>query len=298
MTESEIFRSCLERLQKRLELLDDKPEETHESTLRALWMYVCDQPLSAQAAADCVLPELTPQQQDRLEQVLAERLDGKPLPHITGRQQFMGLELLASPEALVPRKETELLAKEAGRVLDQLCQQQGEALVVDVCTGAGNLPVALAKQRETARVHASDLSPEAVALAQRNVDLHDLQERISLHEGDLLAPFDHEGFHGRVDLITCNPPYISSAKVEQMPREIAAHEPKMAFDGGAFGVSILERLIRQSPGLLKQGGYLLFEIGLGQGERYVRRMQKKSEFREVRAIEDERGDVRVIQARL
>jgi release factor glutamine methyltransferase len=293
-----MYEQWLDRLSQQLPLLPDKPEETHESTLKALWLCACGQNVSAEAAMDADLPALTPEQAEVLEELVLQRLSGKPLSHITGRQRFMGLELLASPEALVPRKETELLARRACELLEALCERNPAPRILDVCTGAGNLPVAMASRIPGVRVHASDLSHSAVALAQRNVALHGLDDRISLHQGDLLEPFDKPEYRRRIDVITCNPPYISTAKVERMPEEISSHEPRMAFDGGAFGVSILERLIRQSPQILKPDGHLIFEVGLGQGERYLRRIEKKSAFREVEPVKDENGDIRAIRASL
>ena len=82
----------------------------------------------------------------------------------------------------------------------------------------------------------------AVALAKRNVEHHDLGLRVDIREGDLLSPFDSQEFHGRVDLLSCNPPYISSTKVDSMNVEISSHEPRLAFDGGPFGIKILYRL--------------------------------------------------------
>jgi len=128
--------------------------------------------------------------------LVEKRVEGTPLAHLTGRQQFMGIELLTTDAALIPRKETEILGSTAVRLLREKFDSAGEIRVLDVCTGAGNLPVALAMNCTHCRLFASDLSSDAVALARENASLHNLADRISLKEGDLFAPFDQEEFLG------------------------------------------------------------------------------------------------------
>ena len=261
----ETWRAWHARLAGALERLPDKPEETVEATLAALWLAACGRPCSAAAAADTPLPVLDADATWRLGALVERRLDGAPLAHLTGRQRFMGLEMLAGPEALVPRVETELLARTALAHLPS-----SGALVADVCTGSGNVAIAIAHHAPRARVWAADLSEEAVALARRNAASLGLAERVSFRVGDLLAPFDDGELRGRIDLVTCNPPYISSAKVDAMPRETSGHEPRLAFDGGPLGIRILRRVAMEAPRFLAPGGLLALEVGLGQA-RGVRR---------------------------
>ncbi len=290
MNDTPLFETALARLSKSLLLLPDKPEESAETTLRALWHVAAGQPLSVEAAAEAELPPLNLKQQAKFEALLDLRLSGTPLAHITQRQRFLGLELLAGPEALIPRKETELLARTA---IELLREFGGPApCVIDVCTGSGNVAVAIAKSIGAARVHAADLGPDAAALARRNAE--HLQVQIDVRAGDLLAPFESDAFYGAVDLLTCNPPYIASTKVDRMPDEIARHEPRMAFDGGPFGVSILMRLLQEAPRYLRAGGWLVFEVGLGQGPAVARMLGKVSEFSNTRSIADAQGAIRVI----
>ena len=283
-----------------LKILPDKPQETVEATLLALWWKVCGAPLSVVAAATRKdIPALTASQEQQLRELIALRLSGVPLAHITGRQSFMGLELLASPDALVPRKETELLGEAALDLLrDMAIHQQKNLVYLDVCTGAGNLPVALLSQLPCVTGWISDFSAGAVHLAQQNIELFSLENRVSVRKGDLLAPFDSEEFHGKVDLLTCNPPYISSGKVPEMNSEISDHEPELAFDGGPFGITILRRLVSEAPKFLKPGGWLAFEVGLGQGTKMVKRMEKKYDYTSVLPIFDEHGDIRAITAQM
>lgn len=292
-----LYQEQLQRLTKELEFLPDKPEETPESTLRALWHKAAGRALSAEAAMMGELPPLDAAAHANLADLLAQRLTGVPLAHLTERQHFVGLEMLAGPGALVPRRETELLARTAIDLARDAAREQGKVRVIDVCTGCGNVALAVAHHVPTARVFAADLSEDAVALARLNAEHLGLASRVEFRAGDLLAPFDQPEFHGTVDVLTCNPPYISSAKVEHMHGEISKHEPRLAFDGGAFGVNILMRLLQDAPGFLKPGAWLAFEVGLGQGPAMAKRLEKVAGVTQVQPLKDHRGDVRALSAR-
>jgi len=293
-----LYNDLLTHLREKLNILVDKPEETIEATLKALWFAAYGDPKSAQLACEHNLPDLDLEQVGMLNIFIDKRLQGVPLAHITGRQQFMGLELLASPDALIPRKETELLGYAALEILNTILERQHKAKVIDVCTGAGNLAIAYAMYQPTVQVYAADLSTEAVTLAKLNVAHHELQDRVEIKEGDLLDPFDIDEFYNSVDLVTCNPPYISSGKVETMHLEISNYEPRLAFDGGPFGIKILNRLIQQAPKYLKKGGWLAFEVGLGQGPSMMKVINKCRKYSSLQSIEDSNGEIRVIQARV
>lgn len=287
-----IYPHLHDQLAHGLQLLPDKPEETPERTLRALWFAAAGEPRSCAAAALGELPSLDDSAALRLNQLIARRLGGEPLAHISGRQQFMGLEMLSSPAALIPRVETEQL----GHASVALLQNQPAACVIDVCTGSGNLAFALAHALPQARVFGTDLSAEAVAFARRNGAHLGLLDRVAFRVGDLLAPFEQAEFLEQVDMVVCAPPYILSSKVGQMASEIAAHEPRLAFDGGPFGVTLLMRLIEDAPKLLRSGGWLTVEVGLGQGPALTRRLQRDENYVEVRALADAAGATRVILA--
>ncbi|KNZ34435.1 MAG: hypothetical protein AD742_01945 [Methylibium sp. NZG] len=245
---------------------------------------------------------------------MEQRLAGTPLAHLSGRQHFMGLEMLAGKDALIPRAETELLGGAALNVLRELVAAAAEAAnggtnvgtngntkgaavtVVDVCTGSGNLALALAHHAPTARVYAADLSADAVDLARRNAQHLGLDARVELRCGDLLEPFNEPAFHGRVDLLVCNPPYISSKKVDTMASEIGGFEPRLAFDGGPLGIAILNRVVREAPLYLRPGGWLAVEVGLGQASAMVKRMQGTGQFRSVRALDNQHGEPRAVLA--
>jgi release factor glutamine methyltransferase len=293
-----LYRECEGELAAGLTTLPDQPAETLATTLAALWHTAAGEPKSVQLAAQVALPSLDADAILRLRALLRRRLTGTPLAHLTGRQRFMGLELIAEPGALIPREETELLGFAAVDRARAIADERGAVTVVDACTGSGNLALAIARHEARARVWGADLSNDAVALAQRNARRLGLADRVAFYAGDLLAPFDSAEFHGRVDLLVCNPPYISSGKVDALPVEIGEHEPRLAFDGGPFGIRILQRLLNEAPRLLRQGGTIAFEVGLGQGQGMRRRLEHGGRYANVEELADTDGRTRVLMARL
>ena len=297
-SQAALFQELLTETAGKLSILNDKPEETSESTLRALWQAAAGAPLSAERATEVALPMLDPAALARLRELLARRSTGTPLAHLTGWQRFMGMELMTSKAALVPRKETELLGHAAMALARQLAAGQKTLRVIDVCTGAGNLALALATHEPKAQVYASDLSSEAVELARRNGALLGLAARVEFRQGDFLMPFADGNFDRNIDLLVCNPPYISSAKVGTLPTEIIGHEPSLAFDGGPFGVKILQRLLSEAPQFLRPGGWLAFEVGLGQGPAIVDRLRRNAAYADLAAVVDAAGAARAVVARV
>jgi release factor glutamine methyltransferase len=292
------FDALLDLMQCGLKTLDDKPEETPETALRALWLLAAGRPMSARLAADQAPDMLSAAQNDLLDTLVQRRLQGVPLAHITGRQSFMGVEMLAGPGALIPRRETELLGEAAAALVNEAVQSRGQALAVDVCTGSGNLALGIAAAVPQAQVFGADLSEEAVQLALRNAEHLGLSARVEFRRGDLLAPFDEGRFLGQVDVLSCNPPYISSAKVSLMAEEISRFEPELAFDGGPFGIRILNRLIAEAPRFIRPGGWLAFEVGAGQGVSVQRRLGANSRYGEIRTLTDSRGEIRALVSRV
>ena len=294
MKQHDLFAQHLAQLETRLSLLPDKPEETATSTLNALWHLAAGNRYSVEKADTTELLELDTTALQQLAELITRRLEGIPLAHLTERQQFMQLEFIVGPEALVPRKETEILATTARDLLTSLLQQQDAAMVIDVCTGAGNIALSLAHYHPAARVFAADLSQAAIDLANRNRHHLQLESRVQFSAGDLLEPFANDTFFGQVDLLTCNPPYISSGKLDKMPAEIAQHEPQLAFNGGPFGLSIVGKLLTEAPQYLKPGGWLVFEVGLGQGEPLQKRLSRNPDYKDVKVMQDAEGNIRVL----
>ncbi len=291
-----LFASCLEPLESSWQALADKPEENPETTLRALWFAAAGDPRSVQRI-DSELPPLCDDARTRLLELVGERMKGVPLAHLTGRQSFLGLELLTSPAALIPRRETELLAESAFAKLREAVAERRSARVIDLCTGCGNIALVLAHWAPDATIFGADLSPAAVELARANADHTGLGDRVEFRVSDLFDAFDEASFHGTIDVVTCNPPYITSVKVDRLPEEIGRHEPRLAFDGGPFGMDIVLRVVTLAPRYLRPGGWLACEVGRGQGTFLAGRMRRSGSYDEVREIADAAGETRVMLGR-
>lgn len=298
MQEEKIYVALLEKLSENWVPLGDKPDETPELTLRALWFFASGEPRTIIRVRNETLPHLQENHRSLLEELVNKRIAGFPLAYLIGRQEFSGIEFLTNPQAMIPRKETELLAKTALKKLDLLGSAKPEEnfRILDLCTGSGVIALTIAYYMKKNECLGVDISKEAVELAQSNARMLRLEERTKFFWGDLFSPFQSEEHYKSLDIITCNPPYISSTQLESMPQEIIKHEPRAAFDGGAFGVSILMRVIRQAPEFLKPDSWLCFEVGLGQGNTIINMIKKISGYEEIETIIDENGNVRVIAA--
>lgn len=196
---------------------------------------------------------LTPNQITDYQASIRRRASGYPLPYLTGRVEFYGLEFEVTPDVLIPRSETEALV--------DLALARRPTTIVDVGAGSGCITVSLAVHPPQATVYALDISPAALAVTQRNVERHAVSARVYAMVGDVLSPRP-----GPVDLIVSNPPYIPTGACASLPISVRNHEPRLALDGGVDGLEIVRRLLAQAPAVLNPGGGLLIEIGADQGE--------------------------------
>ena len=294
MEKSALYDSISAYLKDRLHLLDDKPEETLETTLKALWLTAAGIPVSADSALRLSIPDLTEKQTETLNQLIELRLTNTPLAHITKRQSFMGIELISDKRALIPRKETEMLGKKALETSRKIAGSKGKIKVIDVCCGSGNLAIAIAYYNPDCEVYATDISVDALELTLENINLLNLNDRIQVKQGDLLAAFETEEFYQKTDLIVCNPPYILSSKVQKMDSEIASNEPVLAFDGGMLGIKIIQKLISEAPRFLTDEGWLLFEVGAGQGNFIAQLCERTNLYQKIDLVSDDYGNIRVI----
>jgi release factor glutamine methyltransferase len=294
MNKSELFNSISNDLKNKLHFLEDKPEETLETTLKALWFSAAGFPVSAEGATKLLIPDLTEKQIKILQQLIEQRLNNTPLAHITKRQNFMGIELLSDKRALIPRKETELLGRKALELSNRIAKSKGRIIVIDVCCGSGNLGIAIAHLNPNCIVYATDISQEAVELTQDNIDFLNLNQRVYVKQGDLLSVFETTEFYEKIDLIICNPPYILSSNVQKMDTEIASNEPVLAFDGGMLGIKIIQKLLTEAPKFLTNEGWLIFEVGTGQGSFITQLCERTQLYRHIETISDDSDNIRVI----
>jgi release factor glutamine methyltransferase len=291
-----LFAGIKNDFNSKLHFLSDKPEENVDSTLKACWFAASGSPKSAEKAVKSHLPELSENQIKILHELIEQRLNNVPLAHITGRQNFMGIELLCDSRALIPRKETEILGRKAIDISLDLTKSKQFINVMDICCGAGNLGLAVAFYNPDVEVFATDLSHEAIELTKDNISFLSLNQRVHAKQGDLFSAFETSEFFENNDLIICNPPYISSAKVTKLNSEIIGHEPSLAFDGGMFGTKIIQRLIIEALKYLTKNGWLLFEVGVGQGEFILRLIEESNNYIQINSVSDMQGNIRVIIA--
>lgn len=204
---------------------------------------------------------LTPAELATLRELVKRRQGGESVAYIVGKKEFFGLEMAVDARVLVPRPDTETLVDEA---LARLPKPAADAEVtappriVDVGTGSGAVAIALCKNRPGAAMFATDVSPDALAVARENAARHGCA--ITFVEGDLDAPLAALGpFH----VIAANLPYIATGDLGGLPPEVKA-EPALALDGGPDGLDLVRRLVAAAPSLLVPGGALVLEIGAGQ----------------------------------
>lgn len=209
--------------------------------------------------------------------------------------RFMDLDFMVAPNVLRPRLETELLASRAISLLADNARQQ---IVIDMCCGCGNIAVALAVRRQSCLVWAVDLSDTAIGSARDNVGRHGLTSRVKVREGNLFAALQHDDLLEKVDMVVCNPPYISSGKLDGARAELLEDEPRAAFDGGPFGLSIHQRAIREARPFLKPGGLFLCEFGEGQARQIERLFARARVYGPVGFATDSEGRARVAVASL
>jgi ribosomal protein L3 glutamine methyltransferase len=186
----------------------------------------------------------------------------KPAAYLLNRTYMHGIPFYVDERVIVPRSFIgELMVKglfdEAGLGFD--LEPENVESVLDLCTGSGCLAILAANTFHNATIDASDLSGDALEVARINLKEHDLEERITLHHGNLFAPLKGQKF----DLIISNPPYVATAEADAFPPEYA-HEPRMAHVGGVDGFEIVREIIKQAPKHLNKGGGLLCEVGIGR----------------------------------
>ncbi len=215
---------------------------------------------------------------------LCQRCAGTPLQHLTGEQAFRRIVLEVRPGVFVPRPETEVLVDVGLRTV----RDAGSPVVVDVGAGSGAVALAVKDERPDAKVLATDLSPEAVELTCANAARLGLE--VDVRQGDLLEPLPPE-LRGWVDLVLCNPPYVTLEEYADLPAEVRA-EPALALLGG---IEVHERLAAQALRWLRDGGALAVETGEGQGQA-VSDLLRRS-FADVRVHADLAGRDRVVVGR-
>jgi len=221
-----------------------------------------------------------------LRDLIRKRGTGIPLQHLLGTVEFCGRTFKSDSRALIPRPETEQLVE---RALTYTNLSSPTSSILDVATGSGIIPLTLAMERPEASVTATDISLEALSLARENAVLLGV-DRISFNEADLIP----ESLNASFDLITANLPYIPSAEIPTLSREVQ-NDPLLALDGGADGLDLIRRLAPLAYERLSPGGHLLLEIGIDQSEEVMKCLAGHN-YRDIVALPDYQGIPRFIEA--
>jgi len=237
---------------------------------------------------------LSHEEEQVLTQWLQRRLRGEPIQYITGRAAFRGLDLAVTPAVLVPRPETEGLVE---AVLDVLEAERGRwprPRVLDLGTGSGAIALALASEWPAAIVVATDVSPEALAVARGNAATLGLEERVRFLPGHW---FDAVPDDDRYEVVVANPPYVASAERDLLPHDVREHEPAGALFSGPTGFEALREIVELAPRHLGAGGLLALELAESRAHEVTVWLDGSRDWQEVSLRDDLAGRPRVLLAR-
>ena len=222
--------------------------------------------------------------------LIKRRVEGCPVAYLVGERAFFLLTFEVTPSVLIPRPETEDLVAEGLRII----KEQATPRILDIGTGSGCIAISIVHQHKTVQATAVDVSPEALAVAQRNAARHNIAERIRFLESDLFSAIPGGE---RFNLILSNPPYIADHEFAGLAVDVREHEPRLALDGGTDGLSVYRRLIAAAPDYLEPGGTLLLEIGATQEIAVSGLLETQGDFESIRTLKDRAGHPRVLAAK-
>ncbi len=240
--------------------------------------------------------QLEEQDKEVLEKLMQRRISGEPLQYILEQQEFWSLDFRVDPRVLIPRPETELLVEQSLLILSEISSKRIPS-VLEIGTGSGAIAIALTKELKNIFLVATDISTEALVLAKENARAAGMRQRIHFVNGDLFSPFHPPKERAPFDLIVSNPPYIIRRKIDTLAKEVKDHEPRVALDGGEDGLAFYRRIIPEADIYLREGGWLLLEVALGQGEDVSEMIEGGGSFLRPETIPDLSGIGRVVKVR-
>jgi len=233
---------------------------------------------------------LTDQQRAVMRDLVKRRAAHEPVAYLVGYREFFGLDFTVTSDTLIPRPDTETLIVE---LLDLARELPVPPAILDLGTGSGCIAITIATQLPSARLAAVDISPAALEVARANAETHDVTDRIAFSTGDLFEPIQPDR---RFQFIASNPPYVTTAELDQLAPDIRSHEPRTALDGGSDGLDLIRRLVTEAPGHLAPGGSLLCEISPEQADSVGGLLADQPAFRTPRIVTDLSGQARVVVA--
>ena len=227
--------------------------------------------------------------EEKLAALVERRLAGEPVAYLIGEWEFYGLTLDVTPDVLIPRMDTEVLAERA--IL--LARAAGEgARVLDLCAGSGCVGLAVAASVPTCRVVLADVSEAALKICKGNVRRNELNARVTCVQADALQKPDAALWD--FDVIACNPPYIPTGDLAGLDVSVRDYEPRSALDGGADGLDFYRAITARWGSALRLGGSLLFEVGINQAMD-VAALLERSGFEDIQSTQDTQGIPRVVE---
>lgn len=235
-----------------------------------------------------VAKELTDEQIFRYNNLIQRRLDRVPVAYLTGHKEFMGLNFAVTPDVLIPRPDTEVLAQ---GVIEHLQEFHRDIKMADIGTGSGAICISILKFLDNITADAVDISPQALDIARFNAEKFNVTDRITFHEGNLFEPLAGKKF----DVIISNPPYVSTGDFATIQPEVA-DEPRIALDGGADGLNFYRTIVTEAPKFLSDDGFLAVEIGADQAEAVTELMLAGKVFKYIQVWKDLGNIERVVAA--
>lgn len=221
-----------------------------------------------------------------------KRLRRMPVQYIVNRQEFMGLDFWVEEGVLIPRGDTEILVEKVLELYQQYYAHKA-VKVLDIGVGSGAITVSIGKYIEKSRIYGVDISPKAIEVASKNALKHGVENRITFFEGSLFEALRGKNLEKALDFIVSNPPYIPEKVIGTLSREVRDYEPLLALSGGEDGLDFYKEILKDAPTYLKDGGWLIFEIGYDQGEA-LEQMMKDRGFINIEVVKDLAGLNRVV----
>ena len=228
------------------------------------------------------------------EKLVERRIQGEPLQYILEHQGFWSFDLKVDPRVLIPRPETELLVEQALSILSKTSYEKSPS-VLEIGTGSGAIAISLAREFKDIFLVATDISLDALFLARENAESAGVLFRIEFVNGDLWGPFRPFNEREPFDLILSNPPYVARSDIERLAGEVKDHEPRIALDGGEEGMEFYQRIASRTSFYLRRGGWLLLEVGQGQGQRVSELIEREEDFLKPEIVPDLAGIGRVVK---
>jgi len=235
---------------------------------------------------------LTRQQIEKFNKYIRGRVSGRPLQYIIGSTEFFGLEFRVNENVLIPRPETETLVE----TVIELLKDRPQPKIIDLGTGSGAIAISLAKNLTASSVFATDISPDALKVAEENARRNEVEDQIDFLCGDLFEPLKDLKLEGLVDCVASNPPYVSQEEFDHLPREVRDYEPVVALKTEEQGMFFHENIIRGSADFLKEGGMLALEVGWGQAGKVAELVRTRADFERAEIKKDLGGVERIVTA--